>query len=91
MNDHVHPLFSGILNAVSGRTTIKLSKEAARNHQPVTPVAMSNAINKALDLIDSLMQEVHDPLDRERYDKKYNEVLDELFPERTSATPSNNE
>jgi hypothetical protein len=95
-HDHVDPLFRNILNAVSGQmeAITAMRSDIKLKHMPDTQrltVQQAEAINKALDLIDSLMQEVHDPLDQERYNKKYNEVLDELFPERTSAKPSNNE
>lgn len=85
-HDHVDPLFQNLMNAVSGqmefvakRTNIKLKNMP--DTQRLT-VQQAEALNKMLDLVHDLIQEVHDDHKQDRYERRYQLILDRLFPER---------
>lgn len=84
--DHVDPLFQNLMNAISGqmdlvaqRTNIKLKRMP--DTQRLT-VQQAEALNKLLDLIHDLMHEVHDQRKEDKYQRRYQLILDKLFPER---------
>ena len=85
-HDHVDPLFQNLMNAVSGqmdfvakRTNIKLKNMP--DTQRLT-VQQAEALNKMLDLVHDLIQEVDDDHKQDRYERRYQLILDRLFPER---------
>lgn len=84
--DHVDPLFQNLMSAISGqmdlvaqRTNIKLKRMP--DTQRLT-VQQAEALNKLLDLIHDLMHEVHDQHKEDKYQRRYQLILDKLFPER---------
>lgn len=86
-HDHVDPLFQNILNAVSGqmdfvakRIDIKLKKKMP-DTQRLT-VQQAEALNKLLDLIHDLMYEVDNEQRQQKYERRFQLILDKLFPER---------
>jgi|LUMP01.1.fsa_nt_gb hypothetical protein len=93
-HDHVDPLFKNILNAVSGqmefvakRIDIKL-KEKMPDTQRLT-VQQAQALNKLLDLIHDLMHEVDDQHRQDKYERRFQLILDKLFPERVQWRNTN--
>ena len=86
-HDHVDPTFQNFLNAVSGqmefvakRIDIKL-KNKMPDTQRLT-VQQAEALNKLLDLIHDLMWEVDEKKSKDKYERRYQLILDRLFPER---------
>lgn len=82
-HDHVDPLFQGIVNAVSGqRINIKLKKAKRMPDTQSLTAEQVEAQHKLLDLIHDLIQEVEAPHRQVRYERRYQLILDKLFPER---------
>ena len=86
-HDHVDPLFQNLMTAISGqmnivakRTDIKLKKKMADTNRLTKQQA--EALNKLLDLVHDLMQEVNDQHRQSKYERRFQLILDRLFPER---------
>lgn len=80
MDDKPNLFFDGLFTAITGkRVNIKL--------KPMSDTAnlsaeQAQALNKLLDLVADLMHEVRDDHAAQKYDRRYNLILDKLFPER---------
>ena len=86
-HDHVDPLFRNILNAVSGQmeAITAMRRDIKLKHMPDTQrltVQQAEALNKLLDLIHDLMHEVDDQRRQDKYERRFQLILDRLFPER---------
>tara|TARA_Y100000361_G_C10875418_1_gene196351 strand:+ start:106 stop:426 length:321 start_codon:yes stop_codon:yes gene_type:complete len=86
-HDHVDPLFRNILNAVSGQmeAITAMRSDIKLKHMPDTQrltVQQAEALNKLLDLIHDLMHEVDDQRRQDKYERRFQLILDRLFPER---------
>ena len=86
-HDHVDPLFRNILNAVSGQmeAITAMRSDIKLKHMPDTQrltVQQAEALNKLLDLIHDLMHEVDDQHRQDKYERRFQLILDRLFPER---------